>query len=99
MTGAAANAEDVTQEVFLSVMHDAARYDPARGTAKAWLCGIARNHAKRRLERDGRNLPLPDEIEDSNRAEGGAHGPGRGARADPAGARVATGDPGFATSV
>jgi RNA polymerase sigma-70 factor (ECF subfamily) len=65
MTGAAANAEDVTQEVFLSVMHDAARYDPARGTAKAWLCGIARNHAKRRLERDGRNLPLPNEMEET----------------------------------
>jgi RNA polymerase sigma-70 factor, ECF subfamily len=63
MTGVAATAEDVTQEVFLFVMREAARYDPSRGTAKAWLCGIARNHAKRRLERDGRDLPLPTEID------------------------------------
>ena len=52
MTGSAAIAEDVTQEVFVAVMHDAARFDPSRAAPIAWLCGIARNHVKRRLERD-----------------------------------------------
>jgi len=61
MTGVRAAAEDVTQDVFLAVMRDAARYEPGRSTVTAWLCGIARNHARRRLEREGRMVPLPDE--------------------------------------
>jgi RNA polymerase sigma-70 factor, ECF subfamily len=60
MTGSPAAAEDVTQDVFLAVMHDASRFEPGRATVTAWLCGIARNHARRRLERDRRTLPLPD---------------------------------------
>lgn len=58
MTGRPAAAEDVTQEVFLAVMRDARRYDPGRSSVVAWLCGIARNHARRRLEHDGRIVPL-----------------------------------------
>ena len=63
MTGVRAAAEDVTQDVFLAVMRDAARYEPGRSTVSAWLCGIARNHARRRLEREGRMVPLPEEHE------------------------------------
>ncbi len=63
MTGRRAAAEDVTQDVFLAVMREAARYEPGRSTVTAWLCGIARNHSRRRLERDGRLVPLPDEHE------------------------------------
>src|SRR5688572_19162541 len=54
MTGLPAMAEDVTQDVFLAVMRDAARYAPGRSTVAAWLCGIARNCARQRLERDRR---------------------------------------------
>jgi RNA polymerase sigma-70 factor (ECF subfamily) len=54
MCGATAVAEDVTQDVFLIVMRDAARYEPGRSTVTAWLCGIARNCVRQRLERDGR---------------------------------------------
>jgi len=64
MTGRRAAAEDVTQDVFLAVMREAARYERGRSTVTAWLCGIARNHARRRLERDGRLVPLPDEHEE-----------------------------------
>ena len=60
MTGSPAAAEDVTQDVFLAVMHDASRFESGRATVTAWLCGIARNHARRRLERDRRTLPLPE---------------------------------------
>jgi RNA polymerase sigma-70 factor, ECF subfamily len=55
MTGLPAVAEDVTQDVFLAVIHDAGRYKPGRSTVTAWLCGIARNHALRRWDRE-RNL-------------------------------------------
>jgi RNA polymerase sigma-70 factor (ECF subfamily) len=64
ITGRPATAEDVTQEVFLVVMRDAARYESGRATVKSWLCGIARNQARRRLEREGRAEPLVDHGED-----------------------------------
>ena len=54
MSGAAAIAEDVTQDVFLIVMRDAAKYQPGRSTVTAWLCGIARNCVRQRIDRDGR---------------------------------------------
>src|SRR5688500_21259 len=69
MTGSPAAAEDVTQDVFLAVMRDAGRYETGRSSVKAWLCGIARNHARRRLERDGRNVPL---LEDADGPAGAA---------------------------
>jgi RNA polymerase sigma-70 factor (ECF subfamily) len=36
-------AEDATQDTFASVWRSAARYDPAKGTATAWLYTVARN--------------------------------------------------------
>jgi RNA polymerase sigma-70 factor (ECF subfamily) len=72
MTGVRMAAEDVTQDVFLAVMRDAARYEPGRSTVVAWLCGIARNHARRRLEREGRMVPLPEDSE-ADRAGVAAH--------------------------
>lgn len=60
MTGSASVAEDITQDVFLAVMQDAKRFESGRGTVAAWLCGIARNHARRRLDRDWRTVPLPE---------------------------------------
>src|SRR5688572_2289324 len=54
MSGAAALADDVTQDVFLVVMREAGRYQPGRSSVTAWLCGIARNCVRQRLERDAR---------------------------------------------
>ena len=39
MTGSPAAAEDVTQDVFLTVMHDAVRFESGRASVTAWLCG------------------------------------------------------------
>ena len=66
MTGRAQAAEDIAQDVFLAVMRDARRYDAGRSTVRAWLSGIARNHARRRLDRDGRLLSFDG---DENGAE------------------------------
>jgi RNA polymerase sigma-70 factor (ECF subfamily) len=60
MTGADALAEDVTQDVFMVVIHEARRYRPGRSGVVPWLLGIARNHARRRLARDRRVDPLPE---------------------------------------
>jgi RNA polymerase sigma-70 factor (ECF subfamily) len=59
MTGVPATAEDVAQDVFLAVIQDAPRYDPGRAAVVAWLLGIARNHARRRLS-ERRFEPLPE---------------------------------------
>jgi len=58
MTGSPSAADDVTQDVFLAVMQDAGRYDESRGTVAAWLCGMARNFVRRRLERERDHEPL-----------------------------------------
>ena len=51
-------AEDVTQDVFLTLIPDAAKFQPGRSSALAWLLGIARNHVRRGLARERRTAPL-----------------------------------------
>jgi len=60
MTGTPSAAEDVAQEVFLAVIREAGRYTPGRSRVVAWLLGIARNHALRRIT-ERRHDPLPSE--------------------------------------
>jgi RNA polymerase sigma-70 factor (ECF subfamily) len=61
MSGNAAVAEDVTQEVFMTLIRDAKRFDPERGTLTGFLLGIARNHVRKRWDQDRRCVPLPNE--------------------------------------
>lgn len=63
MTGSPEAADDITQDVFLVVMRDAARYDQRRATVTAWLCGIARNHARRRRASDMVLTAMDDQTE------------------------------------
>jgi RNA polymerase sigma-70 factor (ECF subfamily) len=52
MTGKAEKAEDITQEVFLSLMRGRGTYKPERGSLAAFLYGVTRNHLRRLLERE-----------------------------------------------
>jgi|SRR5579862_487888 len=52
MTGSAAVAEDVTQEVFMALIEHGKRFDPSRGTLASFLYGVARNMVLRRLEKE-----------------------------------------------
>ena len=46
-SGSVAHAADVTQETFVHFITQPGQYDPLRGTLAAWLCGIARNLARK----------------------------------------------------
>ncbi len=51
-----ATAEEVTQEVFLTVWQKSATFDPARGTFRAWVSQITRTRVVNELRRRGRRL-------------------------------------------
>jgi len=52
MSGKTEIAEEVTQDVFMTVMRVAKQYDSTRGSAVSYLLGIARNFVLRCLERE-----------------------------------------------
>jgi len=58
MSGSQALAEDVTQEVFLSLLREGCGYDPSRGTLSGYLFGIARKLVLRHLERERADVGL-----------------------------------------
>jgi len=46
-SGSTAHAADVTQETFIHFMTRPDQFDPLRGTIGSWLCGVARNLARK----------------------------------------------------
>lgn len=65
MCGADGGAEDVVQEVFVALIENGQQFDPARGPLAAYLYGVARYQARRRLRTDGRYTALDDERVDA----------------------------------
>lgn len=56
-----ASAEDITQDVFVALLRHPGRFDPSRGTLRAFLLGIARNLALKHWQAAHRLEPLDDE--------------------------------------
>lgn len=50
VTGSAAQAADITQDVFVELLSASSEYDAARGSLAAYLCGIARFRAYRAID-------------------------------------------------
>ena len=61
-------AEDVTAAAFERAYRKRSRFDPGRGTPRAWLFGIARNAALDELRRRRRHTELVDEPLDESAA-------------------------------
>jgi RNA polymerase sigma-70 factor, ECF subfamily len=59
--------EDCAQEVFVRIWRKAELYDPARGSAPAWLLTLTRRTALNFRQR--REVPLPDEVVDDAAVE------------------------------
>ena len=84
MSGNPQSAADVVQDTFLTLIRHSAKYDAEKGTPAAFLFGIARNHLRKLHEKEGRYVPLADDLgkgfpADGNfsatRANGNGHSP------------------------
>jgi RNA polymerase sigma-70 factor, ECF subfamily len=68
MTGNSWAAEEVVQDVFMTLMREPKKYDAERGPVGAFLFGIARNRVMKHLERLPRELSLEEPNSDGARA-------------------------------
>ena len=64
MTGNTWAAEEIVQDVFMTLMRDPKKYDATRGALGAFLYGVARNRIMKHLERLPREVPLEEKNED-----------------------------------
>jgi len=61
MSGNSATAEEVTQEVFMLLMKRPKGYEPEKGSLAGYLFGIARNLARRSMQRSRLDQPIDDD--------------------------------------
>jgi RNA polymerase sigma-70 factor, ECF subfamily len=60
MSGDRAAAAEVTQDVFVWLLHHPDSFDPARGELSSFLLGVARKFLQRRGRNDRRLVPLKE---------------------------------------
>jgi Sigma-70 region 2 len=61
MTGSKANAEEVTQEVFITLLRESHNYRQDRGDLAAFAFGVARNFVRRIERRERPYAALPED--------------------------------------
>jgi len=91
MSGSPQSAADVVQETFLTLIRHTGKYDEEKGTPAAFLYGIARNHLRKLHEKEGRYVPLSDDLgkglsdgrsNDLGHSNGNGHSPARPGQAE-----------------
>jgi RNA polymerase sigma factor (sigma-70 family) len=66
MTGSTWAAEEIVQEVFMTLMREPGKFDVTRGALGAYLFGIARNRVMKYGERTPREVSLEEKREDGS---------------------------------
>jgi RNA polymerase sigma-70 factor (ECF subfamily) len=66
MTGSAWGAEEIVQDVFMTLAREPGKYDAERGTLPAFLFGITRNKIMKHNERLPREISLVERPEDGS---------------------------------
>jgi RNA polymerase sigma-70 factor, ECF subfamily len=66
MTGSSWGAEEIVQDVFMTLVREPGKYDVERGTLPAFLFGIARNKIMKYNERLPREISLVERQEDGS---------------------------------
>lgn len=69
MTGNAWAAEEIVQDVFMTLVREPKKYDPQRGTLGGFLYGVMRNKVMKHLERSPRELSLEEKSSDGFEAK------------------------------
>jgi RNA polymerase sigma-70 factor (ECF subfamily) len=64
MTGSTWGAEEIVQDIFMTLLREPKKYDVERGTLGGYLYGIARNRVMKYLERLPREVSLEEKSED-----------------------------------
>jgi RNA polymerase sigma-70 factor, ECF subfamily len=91
MSGSPQSAADVVQDTFLTLLRHTGKYDEQKGTPAAFLFGIARNHLRKLHEKEGRYVPLSEELgmgsfnggsSDTGHLNGNGHSPARAGQAE-----------------
>jgi RNA polymerase sigma-70 factor (ECF subfamily) len=64
MTGSGWGAEEIVQDVFMTLIREPGKYDAQRGSLPAFLFGIARNKVMKHNERQPREISLVERSDD-----------------------------------
>ncbi|MFN0169921.1 MAG: RNA polymerase sigma factor [Bryobacteraceae bacterium] len=64
MSGSPQVAEEVTQEVFLSLIRGGGKFDESQGSLRSWLFGAARNQVLRHLDGGRRYVAIEETDEE-----------------------------------
>src|SRR5271157_80874 len=70
MSGNVWAAEEIVQDVFVTLIRDPKKFDPGRGALRSYLYGITRNRVMKHLERVQREW-LHEEIDEDNASQAG----------------------------
>ncbi len=69
MTGSPWSAEEIVQEVFMTLIRQPNKYDADKGEVGAFLFGITRNRVMKHLERSPKEVSLDDDSESASAKE------------------------------
>jgi RNA polymerase sigma-70 factor (ECF subfamily) len=73
MTGNSWAAEEIVQDVFMTLVREPKKYDVERGTLGAFLYGVARNRIMKHIERTPRDLSLDEKDPAAQESHGQLH--------------------------